>query len=144
LPSRSPHLRIGARYNSKKLHFEISVKCLIFWTPYQPISKKKIFEPIKWFFKLKISFSQRKTWNKEKRLYYFSLRITFYICCRLPPVENPKNPKIGPPLVHNFHGHAICRVKFCSLQNIGFMGIKRDRILRRFQKYELKLVKKCI
>jgi hypothetical protein len=29
------------------------------------------------------------------------------------------------------------------IHNMGFMGIKRDRILRRFQKYKLTLVAKC-
>jgi hypothetical protein len=69
---------IGARYNNKKPHFEISVKFLIFWTPYRPISRKKIFGPIKWFFELKISFPQRKTWNKEKHLFYFIFRSSWW------------------------------------------------------------------
>jgi hypothetical protein len=65
--------------------------------------------PIKWFFELKISFPQRKTWNKEKRLFYFSLRITFYISRRLPQVENPKNPKMGPPTLHGPLIHGLSR-----------------------------------
>jgi hypothetical protein len=43
----------------------------------------------------------------------------------------------------NVLGHALYRgPKFFS-HNMDFMGIKRRRILRRFQKYKLTLVTKC-
>jgi hypothetical protein len=43
----------------------------------------------------------------------------------------------------NILGHAVYRGPKFFFHNMDFMGIKRCRILRRFQKYKLTLVTKC-
>jgi hypothetical protein len=40
------------------------------------------------------SFPHRKTWNTEKRLLYFDLRVLLPIQIQLQEIEIPKNPKI--------------------------------------------------
>jgi hypothetical protein len=43
----------------------------------------------------------------------------------------------------NFLGHALYKSPNFFIHNMDFMGIKRRRIWRRFQKYKLALVTKC-
>jgi hypothetical protein len=79
--------------------------------------------------------------------------LTFFILhagIRCPPCKNVENNKKkffrSIDLYRRGHyilGHALYRGQKIFFHNVGLMGIKRLRILRRFQKYKLTLVTKC-
>jgi hypothetical protein len=49
------------------------------------------------FWASKTDFRKGRHENKEKRLFYFGLRILLPIQIQLLEIENPKNPKVDSP-----------------------------------------------
>jgi hypothetical protein len=68
------YLLIGARYKSKKSHFEINVKLRIFYTHVDLFEETKmLLMTFSLFWPLKTHFCTGRRENKEKRLLYFGL-----------------------------------------------------------------------
>jgi hypothetical protein len=77
----------------------------------------------------------------------FSTKVPLrYVIC-LPKAKIATTKKGCPTdhftIGHDFLGHALYKGPKFFIHNMDFMGIKRYRILRRFQKYKLTLGKKC-
>jgi hypothetical protein len=77
----------------------------------------------------------------------FSTKVPLRFVIYLPKVPKIAKKMFGPSnrfiIGHDFLGHALYKGPKFVFHNMDFMGTKRCRILRRFQKYKLTLVTKC-
>jgi hypothetical protein len=95
-----------------------------------------------------VYFTQHKTMKKEKTNQCLQKEKKNFFntstpdICYMPPKSSKNSNKtiFGPSdlfiIGHNFLGHALYKGPNKFFHNMDFMGIKRWRILRRFQKYK--------
>jgi hypothetical protein len=85
---------IGGGYKGKLPHFEISVKWRIFFNTHIDLSATKILDLSEFFSVLgpKTHFRVGRHENKEKRFFYFCLRIHLPISCYQLKIEKKSTP----------------------------------------------------